>query len=139
MTRIVIDTNVFVSALITPGSGSAKVLGLLKSEEFEAIVSKETLSETERVLNYPKIKKRHGLSLMEIKNLVAHYAAMANKVLVKKKLNVIKDDPSDNIFLGCALAGQADFIVSGDAHLLKLRMFEKIPILNPRDFLDKIG
>lgn len=139
MVKIVINTNIFISALITPRSNSAKVLRLLEDGDFDAIVSRETLSEIERVLNYPKIKKRHKLKPSEIENLIADYAVTATKISAKKKLYIIKDDPSDNMFLECALAGQADFIVSGDEHLLELKIFRGIPILNPRDFLSKIS
>lgn len=51
-------------------------------------------------------------------------------------LTVIRDDPSDNRFLECALAGKADVIVSGDRHLLRLKRFRGIPILTPKAFLE---
>jgi predicted nucleic acid-binding protein len=54
-------------------------------------------------------------------------------------LQAVKDDPSDNKFLECALAGKADFIVSGYRHLLNLGVFQSIPILSPRGLLRRLG
>ena len=52
---------------------------------------------------------------------------------------VIKEDRPDNKFLACAIAAQASFIISGDKHLLKLKEFQGIPIVSPREFLKIIG
>ncbi|OGI28654.1 MAG: putative toxin-antitoxin system toxin component, PIN family [Candidatus Moranbacteria bacterium RIFOXYA12_FULL_44_15] len=136
--KIVIDTNVFISALITPKSNSAKILRLLERDEFNVLVSEEIILEILKVLSYSKIRKRHKLTSLEIKNLIDDYVAISKLVFPGKKLNIVKDDPSDNKFLECALAGRAGFIITGDVHLLKLKKFGKIQILNPRDFLNKI-
>ena len=137
-TKIVIDTNIFVSALITPRSNSAKVLRLWEDNVFEVLVSGEILSEISEVLSYPKIKKYHDLNVLSVKKLLGEYADAAFFIKTRDKLDVIKEDPSDNKFLECALAGKADFIVSGDKHLLNLKVFGKITILNPREFLERI-
>jgi predicted nucleic acid-binding protein len=50
-------------------------------------------------------------------------------------VDVIKDDPDDNIILGCALGAQADYLVSGDAHLRQLGGYEEIQIVSPSEFL----
>jgi putative PIN family toxin of toxin-antitoxin system len=136
--KIVIDTNVFVSALITPHSNSAKIFRLLEGSNLEALVSKEILSEISRVLCYPKIKKRHGLNSAQIKALITDYSKIAALVKTRQEFNVIEEDPTDNKFLECAFFGKADFIISGDEHLLKLKRFRKIPIISPREFLDKV-
>jgi len=54
------------------------------------------------------------------------------------KLSVIETDPSDNMFLECAVEGRADFIISGDRHLKDLRVYKGIEILDPSTFLEKI-
>jgi uncharacterized protein len=53
-------------------------------------------------------------------------------------LDVIEDDPDDNRVLECALAGEADYMVSGDRHLLKFGSYERIPILTVRQFMDAV-
>jgi len=55
-----------------------------------------------------------------------------------ESLAIIKDDPDDDRVLECAVAGHADYIVSGDRHLLKLGSYDSIPILTVRQFLDTI-
>jgi rRNA-processing protein FCF1 len=54
------------------------------------------------------------------------------------RVEVIKDDPEDNKFLSCALEGEADYIVTGDAHLKRLREYKGVKIITPRSFIDKI-
>ena len=54
----------------------------------------------------------------------------------KESIKVIKDDPKDDMVLECAVEGKADFIVSGDPHLLKLKEFRSIKIVTPKQFLD---
>ncbi|MEK7161165.1 MAG: putative toxin-antitoxin system toxin component, PIN family [Patescibacteria group bacterium] len=68
---------------------------------------------------------------MKIVSLVKIFAST-------NRVNIIKTDPSDNIFLDCALASGADFIVSGDNHLLELRQYKNITILAPAIFLKLI-
>ena len=58
---------------------------------------------------------------------------------IKSRIGIIKEDPTDNIFLECALDGKANYIISGDHHLLKLTIFEGIQILKVKDYLIKEG
>lgn len=60
----------------------------------------------------------------------------ADSVSPSENVDVIKADPSDNMFLAAALEGDVDFIVSGDHHLLEMKAFQGIPILTAREFLD---
>ena len=62
---------------------------------------------------------------------------VATVIDTKIELNIIKEDPDDNIFLECALECEADFIISGDKHLLKLKEFKGIKIIKAKDFLKK--
>ena len=74
---------------------------------------------------------------IEIEPLL-HFLAIHSEIVLPPSLSpVIRDDPSDDKFLECALAGEAAFIVSGDKHLLRLSVFEGIEILSPRDFLQR--
>jgi hypothetical protein len=70
---------------------------------------------------------------------IAQYIYLkAEIVRPRKSLNVVQEDPSDNKFLECAIEGKADYLVSGDNHLLKLKEFEKVKIISVTDFLSII-
>ena len=66
-------------------------------------------------------------------------AAIVEIIIPQITLEVIKEDPPDNRILECAVAGQADLIVSGNRHLLRLKSYEGIPIVRPIDFLRTLG
>lgn len=88
-----------------------------------------------RVLSYPKF----GLTAAEILPIVSDVRCSAQFVDVTSSLHVVTEDPTDNRFLECALDGEADYIVSGDRHLLSVGSFRGIDILRPRDFLIEEG
>jgi putative PIN family toxin of toxin-antitoxin system len=139
--RVVLDTNVLMSAVLSPAGKSAQILRLVKNYQVDLVFSPATAAECLGVLHYPKIRKllkKRSISIAGIEKFLRNLIAGSVVVMGELKVNVVKSDPSDNKFIECALAGQADFIVSGDAHLLKLKKFRKIPILNPKDFLDMV-
>lgn len=136
MIKVVIDANVFISALLTPGGTAARVLDLARQRAFDLLLSPPILREWRRVLQYPKLKKRHGLTPDELEAFLKDWIGLATLTPGKKKVRVVKDDPEDDKYLACALEGQADFIVSGDQHLKDLEAFEGIPIVSPAEFLD---
>ena len=135
MRRMVLDCNIFVSALLVSGSGPARILDLAREKKIELLISPPILAEIARVMRYPKIQKRHRLSPEQLDDLVATYAVFATVTPGKRRVRVVQEDPSDNMYLECALEGEADFIVSGDGHLLDLGTFQGIPIVNPAVFL----
>jgi hypothetical protein len=136
MIRVVLDANVFVSAIISPIGTPAKILKAWRDEQFHLVLSKEILREIGRVFRYPKIAKRHRWSEPRIRVFVEDLSRLAILTPGVKTLSVIKDDPSDNRYLECAVEGEADYIVSGDEHLLSLENFQGIEILTPRAFLE---
>jgi uncharacterized protein len=136
MIRAVLDANVLVSALVSPSGIPAQVLRAWRDERFHLVASQAILLEIDRVLRYPKIRKRHGMSDTEIREWIDDLAHLA--VLVSEQITVgaIIEDPADDRYLECALEGGAECIVSGDQHLLKLNRYEHIDVLTPRAFLD---
>ena len=88
-----------------------------------------------RVLAYPKF----GLTPPEILPIARDIRRFAQLVNVTSSVDAIADDPTDNRFLECALDGNAQYIISGDHHLLSLGSFHGVEILRPRDFLIKEG
>jgi putative PIN family toxin of toxin-antitoxin system len=89
------------------------------------------MNEFIRVLAYQKF----GLTPAEIEPLVADLRQRSVFVHVRSKLHIIQDDPTDNIFLNLAVDGKAELLVSGDRHLLDLKVFHGLPIVRVRSFL----
>ena len=138
MTRAVLDANVLVSALVSPSGVPAQVLKAWRDEQFHLVTSQAILSEIDRVLRYPKIRKRHGMSDTAIEEWIDDLAHLAILVPGKIAVTMITEDPADDRYLECALEGEAESIVSGDQHLLKLKRYQHIVILTPRAFLQAL-
>ena len=131
--KVVLDTNIFVSGIFWRGS-SNKVILNWREGRFTLVTSLEAVSEIVRVLKDFKIK----LSDEMIKDWVD--LIVGNSIIVepKEKIEAIKNDPKDNIFIETAVAGNVDYIVSQDNHLLKLKEFRGIKIITPEE-INKIG
>lgn len=136
MILAVLDANVFVSAVLSPKGLPAKVLTAWRGEQFHLIISVVILEEINRVLRYPKIVKRHRWPEERIQTFIEDLAHPAIPTPGELTLNVIEEDPADDRYLECAVEGGANYIVSGDQHLLDLKEYRGIPILSPRAFLE---
>lgn len=132
MMRVVIDTNVFVSAVL--GSTLQEIFDLWLVGSFELIVSNEIVQEYLGVLRRPKFH----LTTDIIDPIMAQIFQRAEFVTSETSIDIIKADPSDNKFLEAAIAGQAVYIVSGDSHLLELESFQGVKILTAREFLSLV-
>jgi hypothetical protein len=135
MKRVVIDANVIVSAIISPHGSPAKILRLLQDGKIQILVSYPVLHEIITALMYPHLQKRHGLSQKQVSEKIFHLGKIGKLVNPCKRLEVITDDPADNKYLELAVEGEADYIVSGDKHLKKLKSFRGIEIVEPGAFL----
>lgn len=127
--RVVLDTNVFISAILY-GGNPRKVVNLAVTEAIEVYISLELLEELGRVL-----REKFTLGSIEIEKIISEIKDFAEIITPRVHLRVIKKDPSDNKVLECAVAAKATFIVSGDKHLLNLGSFRGIQIVSPADFL----
>lgn len=139
MLKIVLDTNVLVSALINPHGKPAQILNYVFENKIRLFTSPSIIEELERVLSYPRLMKRHGLEKEELKEFTFDLLSIMSLVEEKETIEVIMEDPSDNKYLSCAFNTKADFIVSGDVHLLKLKEYEGIPIITLAQFLEITG
>jgi putative PIN family toxin of toxin-antitoxin system len=136
MLKAVLDANLFISGLLTPKGPSAKILNLWRVGVFDLVISIPILHEIQRVIFYPKIKKRHSWTnskIIEFLHDLSHFSIMVSG---QTKVDLIKDDPTDNKFLACAFEGNADYIVTGDQHLLKVKGYKGTKIISPKEFLD---
>ena len=130
--KVVLDTNVLVSALLFKGELS-KLLLPLKQGVFILLFSEETLKEFIKVLHYPKF----ALTKEEIDYLLQSEILPYSKI-VETNFKFNKDicrDKDDQKFLELAISGRADYIVSGDKDLLDLNKIDKGAILSPKEFL----
>ena len=130
--RVVLDTNVVVSSYW--GGKPKRIIELWMEGRFKLVVSPAILQE------YQEVLERFSIQDEDLEAFFALLTAPRLAIVVRpdRHYDVIPEDPSDNIFLDCAVAGGADHIVSGDTHLLKLGTFTGIPILNPAAFLRKL-
>ena len=124
------DTNVLVSAYLWKGVARS-ALEKVRSGEWVLLNSWDTVDELIRVLAYDKF----GLRPNEIQPIIEDLTKISHFIEVKTKVEIVKDDPTDNIFLALAIDGRADLIVSGDHHLLDLGSFKEVPIVRLRKFL----
>lgn len=139
MIRIVLDTNLFVSALLKSGSNPDSIIQLVRDEKVLLLISDSICNEISRVLAYPKIRKRLAVSDEELGNFLQLLGTVA--IITPGTLNLppLAADPDDKKYLVCAVEGHADFIVSGDHHLTDLVMYRGIRIVTPTDFLQAIS
>jgi len=134
--RAVLDANVLVSALIRPEGPPGRVLvRLIRDSAFELVASRATLHEVRRSLRYPRIRKYLPLREQELDSWVGALAAVAIVVEGNVSRHVVLADPADDIYIAAAADGLADYIVTGDRHLLDLGEHEGIRIVKPRTFL----
>ena len=135
MKRVVLDANVFVSALISRAGPPARVLQQWEEERFAVVISEAILQELDRVLHYPRLCQKYKLSEERISRFLRLLRRQCVFVEPTKHLTVIERDPTDDRYLECAIAGDAEIIVSGDDHLLSLATYKDIQILSPAGFL----
>lgn len=131
MVKVVIDTNVIVSAAKSSDGNPARIFEMLLLEEIINYTTKEIIEEIKEVLARPRIK----LNLLEQEFIINNYKRFSIKIETMSKFDIIKEDPDDNKFLECAFDGKAVYIISGDDHLLNLKEFKGIKILTPAEFV----
>lgn len=135
--RAVIDTGVFVSALIRKQGTTGDVLRALRDGRFTAIYTTDIVVEIIDVLGRAKFRIKYHIEPDDITALVNLIRLRGELVTPTQKVTVCRD-PKDDKFLEAAIVAQADCIVSGDADLLDLTPFQEIPILRPAEFFARL-
>jgi uncharacterized protein len=132
--KAVIDTNIWIRALLKPGI-PRQIADTLEADLFTLICSKELLEELERVWKRPqiavKISEGHARRLITLIKTTALFVELQH-------IPAVSRDPKDDIFLACAALSQSDFLVSADDDLLCLASHEHTQIVTPREFLEII-
>lgn len=129
--RIVADTNVIVSAVIAGGKPRRLIEKSLRGE-IELVLSPGILEEVADVLERPKFE----LAEEAVYRIVGALVQTAHVVDVDSSVQVVEEDPDDDVILNTALDGRADAIVSGDKHLLDLKDFKGIQVHSVAELID---
>lgn len=128
--RVVLDTNVLISAILYGGNPREILLAALAGT-IEVAISESMIQELQDVLQRPQF----GLSIHFIQNTIAELTSVAEWVVPQKHHDLIEDDPEDNLVLDCAVAAEADYLVTGDHHLLSQEKCGSVKIINPQYFV----
>ncbi|MCJ7481907.1 MAG: putative toxin-antitoxin system toxin component, PIN family [Thermodesulfovibrionales bacterium] len=134
VTKVVIDTNIFVSGFGWNGKPE-EVLKLIKDRQIVNYSSAEIFEEISRVVSYPKLRFSEPLQIA-ILEFVLFYSEF---VAPQKRIFTVTEDPDDNKFLECAMEAKADYIISGDPHLLDMKKSKTVKIVTASEFLDIIS
>ncbi len=135
--RIVLDTNVLVSGIISHGP-PAQIIDAVYSGRLQLIISPTLLSEFQEVIKRPHIRRKYPALEERLDPLLDYLCTMTIVVPGVPSELFTPDDPDDDWVIACAIEGQADFIVSGDPHLKALQTVRGIRVLTPRQFVDSV-
>ena len=134
MLKVTPDTNILVSAVISKGN-EFELLRLAHIGRIKVILSLQILKEFKDVIS----RKKFGFSDEKINRILKSIVNISAIVMPSNRIDLIKEDPADNKILECAETGKADYIVSGDGHLLKLKKYKGIEIVKTSNILKKIN
>lgn len=132
--NIVLDTNVWISAMIWGGS-PAKIIKAAEDKKICIIASEEIIREINQTLSYPRLKQVYEKAGADRQELIETILRIGKLVQATAMINIVCEDPADNKFIECALASEAEYLVSGDKHLLKMGTYKKTRILSVGEFL----
>ena len=130
MLKIILDTNVLVSAFIMCGKPLKLLHKSTRDQQCVLLSSSRLINEAARVLSRPKFERYWDVSV----NIL--HPDLFDLVTTKSKFRAVPDDPDDDMVINAAYDGRADYIVSGDRHLLKMKEFKGIPIVTVARMLD---
>jgi putative PIN family toxin of toxin-antitoxin system len=136
--RLVIDTNVFVSGLISGEGLPAEIPRAVRSHRAIHLVSDPIVEEYLRVLDYPRIRKFRKINDAFVADIAAYLVYQTERVELRSRIRM-SADPDDDVFLNTAVDGRATLLVTGDkTDLLALRLIEGIPIVSAREAIERM-
>jgi putative PIN family toxin of toxin-antitoxin system len=128
MHKVVVDTNVFISGILF-GGNPKKIIEAWLNKKYIFCLSPELKAE---IIN--KLQGKFSLPILAVQTIEEILDNKTEKHIPKKKISMCKD-PTDNFLLELALEAQADYLISGDKLVLKLKQYNKTKILSPKNFL----
>ncbi len=132
---VVLDTNVVISAFLSPRGTPAQVLRRWEAETFEIATSPTLRAELSQTLEYPRVKKNIKASKEEMQETLRRLSLVPLNHEPTSQIDVVKRDPDDNRVLECAVDVDANYIVTGDEDLLELQEYQGIQIVSPAEFI----
>ena len=132
--RVVLDTNILVSGTFWTGD-SFEILRKIDDKIITLVLSEEIINEYEEVIKSEEIVGKISNKKLLINKVVEKIVMNSVIVSPKKRINIVKEDLDDNKIIECATEGNADYIISYDNHLLKLKEYEGIKIITPKELL----
>lgn len=135
--RVVVDTNVLVSAAIKPRGETGRIISHLRNGRFALLYAPALLQELVEVLNRPHLRDKYQLTPHYLHLFLYVIRLRGERVEPERRVKVCRD-PHDDMFLEVALDGGASYVVSKDSDLLTLSPFEGIPIITPAEFLAEL-
>lgn len=136
--RLVLDTNTAISGILWHGV-PGKLIDAVQAKSVELYTSAPLLAELQGILTRGKFAKQLKARSLTGEQVLESYAAIASIVMPAVITPTISRDPDDDLVLATALAAEADLIISGDAHLLNLKAFHRIPIVTPAEAVNRIA
>lgn len=132
--RAVVDTNIFIRALIRPQGSVGPIIPRLAQNEYTLVYSIPLRNELIAKLALPRIRQKYHVSDTQVEALLDLIALRGDLVTPTRTVRVCRD-PKDDMLIEAALAGAAKYVVTGDEDLLVLRRFETVRFVTPRTFL----
>ena len=133
--RAVLDANIYVSALISDKGNPARIVSKWLNGDFDTLISRPIVDEILRVTAYERIQRKYAKvreNRLEFAELISEQGIW---VVPTEKLVVVPADESDNRYVECAVTGSADYLVTGDEHLLILGEYQGIVVIKPAAFI----
>lgn len=137
MARVVLDTNVLVSGVIASGH-SARILDSARQNKITLVTSPHLLAEFNDVISRRRITRKYSDAAVDAQILLDFMRASCVIVSGIPQGEGVSRDQDDDFVLACAVDGEADYIVSGDPHLLDLKKYKGVLILSPREFVEQV-
>lgn len=134
--RVVLDTNLLVSYLLTAGTTLSQIIDAWEAERVVVLTSPPVLDELIEVLDRPRLRQNLSRDPRVLVELL-----LTEAVITPGQLTVsgVCRDPKDDKFLACALEGGANYIVTGDADLLVLQTYHGARIVRPAEFVELLA
>ena len=130
MLKVVVDTNVFISALLNPGNAN-EIVDHIKLGHFQFVYPSLLLIEIQRIPKKPKLSRIRQEDIVAILQLITDKGLLVDP----EQVPTVCRDPDDDAYLACAAASDCDYLVSGDPDLLDLLQHGQTKIVNPAKFL----
>lgn len=131
-TRVVFDTNILISALLSLNGAPFRCIALARSGLVQSVTCTEILDEFAE-----KLRTKFAFDEERVLQAAGEIRECSEVVAVPGILRVVADDPDDDVVIECAVVGEASVIVSGDKHLRSLARYQTIPIFTAADFLSQ--